>query len=155
MSDSTVELTDRDVNEAIHRALGHRIPTHDEMEGAVRAKFGPPEPDDLTICGDTFWFTEIGGFHATYRPDDQWECVAWTWNYCGDERDFASRLIPALDARGLLEKYAELLLWSAFESEASEVLYTPPPYQWMAMCMKASLSLRARAALTVLENDNG
>lgn len=65
--------------------------------------------------------------------------------------DFEEFVIPALVARGLLEKYAEFLLWSVFESEASGVLYTPPPYQWMAMCMRAPLDLRARAALTVLE----
>lgn len=152
MSDTARELTDRDVNEAIHRALGHRIPTHDEMEGAVRAKFGPPEPDDLTICGDTFWFTEIGGFHATYRPDDQWECVAWTWNYCGDERDFASRLIPALDARGLGERYEIAVLALTLNMPVHEYRSLDFGDAWTLR--KAPLSPRARAALTVLENDN-
>ena len=70
-----------------------------------------------------------------------------------NEAHFAAHVIPALDERGLGVKYTEAL---ESEMERASGYEGPPGYR--AFCwdlIKAPLSLRARAALSVLENAHG
>lgn len=133
------ELTDREVNERFARVLGRTLPTRDEMVAEARRVWAE-QPD----CQ---WFSSLGGFSA-YRDGGSVIVSAYTLPCATDERDFAQFVIPALDARGLGEKYVETLAsmlpnfgpaW--FNSEVWRIASAP-------------LSLRARAALTVLENGN-
>ena len=66
------------------------------------------------------------------------------------ERQFATDVIPALDERGLGEQYMIVLDGMIDSSDP-----TVAPFRWGWQIAKAPLSLRARAALSVLEANHG
>ena len=81
---------------------------------------------------------------ATAREDDEYPDDLYEW-------EFVSFVIPALDERGLGEKYVEEIARRLWPHSDQVAWYADEV--WTAF--KALLSLRARAALTVLENTNG
>lgn len=116
----------------------------------------PTEPTDREVdarIASCLGWTGVKQLDSTLSSWRSWvgnppEGESWNYipNYTGKEGLFVNRVITALDARGLGEKYVETLAsmlpnfgpaW--FNSEVWRIA-------------SASLSLRARAALTVLEN---
>ena len=112
-------LLDREVDERLLAALGWTSIT----EGFGGHLYGfMPHPHDLERC-------------AAPSPVDE-------------EGDFAQYVIPALDERGLGEKYEQTMMTRLVEEREAP---GPLSYSDMWLSHKAPLSLRARAALAVLE----
>ena len=90
-------------------------------------------------------------YQHTKAPRALDSCFAVPIEFAGNEKAFARYVIPALDERGLGEKYVEEIARRLWPHSDQVAWYADEV--WTAF--KAPLSLRARAALSVLENAHG